>query len=65
MTKGLVSSMLVMMLRRLIIAAVGKPVGPKAKWSDNVNVGGGDIYVRCPEQNVTSENIGLCSMRNK
>jgi len=30
MTKGLESSMLVMMLRELIIAAVGEPVGRKA-----------------------------------
>jgi len=35
--------MLVMMLRRLIIEAVGEPVGLKANWSDIVNVGGGDM----------------------
>jgi len=32
----------VMMLRKLISAAVVEPVGRKANWSDNVNVGGGD-----------------------
>ena len=29
-------------LRKLMIAAVGKPVGRKANWLENVNVGGGD-----------------------
>jgi len=38
---GFASNILVMILRRLIVVAVGEPVGRNVNWSVSVIVGGG------------------------
>ena len=44
-TDGFERSILVMVLRRKMIAAHGEPVGRKANWSEKDRVGGGDRKV--------------------